>query len=140
MSTTAAAIRRPLPKKIPGRSNEARKQDEHALAVHMGQIIRQRRKELGLSQEMLGNKLAITFQQVQKYEKGSNRASGPTLLRMATALQVPVEYFFPRVGDPPPRPDLPSPLLTRIENVAQRLDRLADDVAALLVELRKAQA
>jgi transcriptional regulator with XRE-family HTH domain len=50
---------------------------------------------LGLSQERLGEKLGITFQQIQKYEKGTNRVGASRLQAMATALEVPVSYFFP---------------------------------------------
>ena len=54
-----------------------------------------RRKMLGLSQEKLGDRLGITFQQIQKYEKGTNRIGASRLQAMANALDVPVSYFFP---------------------------------------------
>jgi transcriptional regulator with XRE-family HTH domain len=54
-----------------------------------------RRKMLGLSQEKLGDKLGITFQQIQKYEKGTNRVGASRLQAMASALDVPISYFFP---------------------------------------------
>lgn len=54
-----------------------------------------RRKMLGLSQERLGEKLGITFQQIQKYEKGTNRVGASRLQAMSDALDVPVAYFFP---------------------------------------------
>jgi transcriptional regulator with XRE-family HTH domain len=54
-----------------------------------------RRKMLGLSQEKLGEKLGITFQQIQKYEKGTNRVGASRLQAMSDALEVPVAYFFP---------------------------------------------
>ena len=50
---------------------------------------------LGISQEKLGHKLGITFQQIQKYEKGTNRIGASRLNAMAEALDVPVSYFFP---------------------------------------------
>ncbi len=50
---------------------------------------------MGLSQEKLGDRLGITFQQIQKYEKGTNRVSASRLQTMSTALEVPVSYFFP---------------------------------------------
>ena len=50
---------------------------------------------LGLSQEKLGEKLGITFQQIQKYEKGTNRVGASRLQAMSDALEVPVAYFFP---------------------------------------------
>lgn len=50
---------------------------------------------LGMSQEKLGNKLGITFQQIQKYEKGTNRIGASRLKAMSEALDVQVSYFFP---------------------------------------------
>jgi transcriptional regulator with XRE-family HTH domain len=61
---------------------------------HVGSRARMRRNMLGMSQEKLGDKLGITFQQVQKYEKGSNRISASRLHEMARILQVPVPFFF----------------------------------------------
>ena len=63
--------------------------------VYVGSRVRMRRKMLGLSQEKLGEKLGITFQQIQKYEKGTNRVGASRLQAMADAMEVPVSYFFP---------------------------------------------
>ena len=63
--------------------------------VYVGSRIRMRRKMLSLSQEKLGEKLGITFQQIQKYEKGTNRVGASRLQAMSDALEVPVAYFFP---------------------------------------------
>ena len=60
--------------------------------------MRLRRKFLGLSQEALGNALGLTFQQVQKYERGANRISASKLHEIASFLRVPVTYFFDGVG------------------------------------------
>jgi transcriptional regulator with XRE-family HTH domain len=68
--------------------------------IYVGSRIRMRRKMLGLSQEKLGEKLGITFQQIQKYEKGTNRVGASRLQAMSDALEVPVAYFFP---DPSPQ-------------------------------------
>jgi len=54
-----------------------------------------RRKMLGLSQEKLGERLGVNFQQIQKYEKGTNRGGAGRLQAMSDALEVPVAYFFP---------------------------------------------
>ncbi|WP_417452185.1 helix-turn-helix domain-containing protein [Kordiimonas sp.] len=62
--------------------------------VHVGQRVRARRKMLGLSQTQLGTELGVTFQQVQKYERGTNRIGSSRLFRMSTTLDVPVAYFF----------------------------------------------
>jgi transcriptional regulator with XRE-family HTH domain len=61
-----------------------------------------RRKMLGLSQEKLGERLGITFQQIQKYEKGTNRVGASRLQAMSDALEVPVAYFFPETGPASP--------------------------------------
>jgi transcriptional regulator with XRE-family HTH domain len=62
--------------------------------VYLGQRVRLRRLVLGLSQEKLGELLKITFQQVQKYERGTNRISASRLYFMARELGVPVGYFY----------------------------------------------
>jgi len=67
--------------------------------VYVGSRVRMRRKMLGLSQEKLGDKLGITFQQIQKYEKGTNRVGASRLQAMANAMEVPVSYFFPDATD-----------------------------------------
>lgn len=60
----------------------------------VGQRIRWRRRELKLTQEKLGDMLDLTFQQVQKYEKGVNRISAGRLFEMANVLNVPIGYFY----------------------------------------------
>src|SRR5215207_4470389 len=67
--------------------------------VLAGIRVRLRRKELGLSQTVLANRLGITFQQVQKYEKGTNRISASRLEAMSSILGVPISYFFPEPED-----------------------------------------
>ena len=62
--------------------------------VHVGQRVRLRRMMLGISQENLGADLGITFQQIQKYERGTNRVSASRLQHIAHVLSVPVAYFF----------------------------------------------
>lgn len=62
--------------------------------VHVGSRVRLRRLLLGMSQEKLGEQLKLTFQQVQKYEKGVNRIGASRLHQISTILEVPVSYFF----------------------------------------------
>lgn len=62
--------------------------------VHVGQRIRQRRTLLGMSQEKLGEAIGLTFQQVQKYERGANRVGSSRLFDLARVLDVPMTYFF----------------------------------------------
>ena len=61
---------------------------------HVGSRVRMRRMMLGMSQEKLGNNLGLTFQQVQKYEKGTNRIGASRLQQISSILQVPVSFFF----------------------------------------------
>ncbi|WP_339862292.1 helix-turn-helix transcriptional regulator [Paremcibacter congregatus] len=62
--------------------------------IHVGSRVRLRRTLLGISQSTLGDKLSVTFQQVQKYERGANRIGSSRLYRIAEALDVPVAFFF----------------------------------------------
>ncbi|MBK8007505.1 MAG: helix-turn-helix transcriptional regulator [Rhizobiales bacterium] len=61
---------------------------------HVGSRVRMRRMMISLSQEKLGERLGITFQQVQKYEKGTNRIGASRLQQIASILGVPVSFFF----------------------------------------------
>ncbi|WP_017931232.1 helix-turn-helix domain-containing protein [Robiginitomaculum antarcticum] len=66
--------------------------------VHVGSRVRIRRKVLKFSQEKLGDALGVTFQQVQKYERGTNRVGASRLFKMAQVMDVPVQYFFEGLG------------------------------------------
>jgi len=71
---------------------------------HVGSRVRMRRMMLKMSQEKLGDGLGISFQQVQKYEKGTNRIGASRLQQISEALRVPPEFFF----EDAPLPDLPA--------------------------------
>lgn len=62
--------------------------------VHVGSRVRMRRTLLGMSQERLGRELGLTFQQIQKYERGANRIGSSRLFDLSRALDVPVSFFF----------------------------------------------
>ena len=79
------------PRATRGRSNP--------VDAHVGSRVRQRRTLLGLSQEKLGDALGLTFQQVQKYERGANRIGASRLYQLSSVLDVPVSFFF---DDMPP--------------------------------------
>jgi len=66
----------------------------HPVDAHVGIRMRQRRTLLGMSQTRLGDAVGLTFQQVQKYERGANRVGSSRLFEFAKALDVPVSYFF----------------------------------------------
>jgi len=82
-----------MPRKLP-----------NPIDVHVGSRVRLRRMLLGMSQERLGESLGLTFQQIQKYEKGANRIGGSRLFQIAQILNVPVQFFYddmPGGGKPP---------------------------------------
>ena len=62
--------------------------------VHVGNRVKIRRKLLGMSQTVLGDSIGLTFQQVQKYERGANRISASRLFELSQVLDVPVAFFF----------------------------------------------
>lgn len=70
----------------------------HPIDVHVGSRVKLRRMILGLSQEALGKSLGLTFQQIQKYEKGVNRIGASRMFEMAQLLEVPVQFFYEDVG------------------------------------------
>ncbi|MCF8474396.1 MAG: helix-turn-helix domain-containing protein [Emcibacter sp.] len=67
--------------------------------VHVGSRVRMRRTLLGMSQDKLGKALNLTFQQVQKYERGANRIGSSRLHQLSQILDVPVSYFFDEMSD-----------------------------------------
>ncbi len=67
--------------------------------AHVGARLRLRRLLLGISQEKLGDALGLTFQQIQKYERGANRVGASRLFDMSRVLDVPVAYFFDDMPD-----------------------------------------
>ncbi|MEM7743685.1 MAG: helix-turn-helix transcriptional regulator [Pseudomonadota bacterium] len=67
---------------------------KHPVDVHVGQRVRQRRWMVGMTQQQLGNRVGIKFQQIQKYETGTNRISASRLWDIASALDVKVDFFF----------------------------------------------
>jgi transcriptional regulator with XRE-family HTH domain len=87
--------------------------------AHVGARVRLRRQWLKLSQEKLANALGITFQQVQKYERGDNRIGASRLYDMARALDVPVGYFFDGL-DTPEEADRPALLINQNTGILLR--------------------
>ena len=67
---------------------------EENFNVHLGRKLRMRRLSLGLTQTKVANAINVTFQQIQKYEKGTNGVSSARLLQLANFLKVPIKYFF----------------------------------------------
>ena len=68
--------------------------------THVGQRIRDKRNERGMSQTEVANALGVTFQQVQKYERGTNRVGASRLFDLSRILSVPIQYFFEGLEQP----------------------------------------
>ena len=70
------------------------KKEPNFVDKHVGSRVRMRRMLIGMSQEKLGEALGITFQQIQKYEKGTNRIGASRLQQISSVMSVPVSFFF----------------------------------------------
>lgn len=70
------------------------KRKPNPIDIHVGSRVRLRRAMVGMSQEKLGEALGITFQQIQKYEKGANRIGASRLQQIASVLNTPIAFFF----------------------------------------------
>ncbi len=91
----------------PERESPERESRSSPVDVHVGSRIRLRRTLMGMSQERLGDALGLTFQQVQKYERGANRVSASRLFDLSRVLDVPISFFFDDMDAPngsKPRP------------------------------------
>ena len=93
----------------------------NAIDGHVGSRVRTRRTLLGLNQSQLGDALGLTFQQVQKYERGSNRISASRLFHLSKILDVPVSYFY---EDMPDELGRKSPLRWAAGTMAHRQSRV----------------
>lgn len=71
----------------------------HPIDIHVGSRVKFRRMILGMSQETLGKSLGLTFQQIQKYEKGVNRIGASRMFELSRLLDVPVQFFYDDYGD-----------------------------------------
>ena len=87
---------------MPASSDPAR--SPNPIDIHVGLQVRLRRKALKISQEKLAEALGLTFQQVQKYERGANRISASKLYEIARALRVSIAWFFEGLSDPAAEP------------------------------------
>ena len=67
--------------------------------IHVGARVRERRLSIGMSQSALGEYLRLSFQQIQKYERGTNRLSASKLWTLSNLFKVPIEWFFDGLGE-----------------------------------------
>ncbi|MFA4994300.1 MAG: helix-turn-helix transcriptional regulator [Bdellovibrionales bacterium] len=79
------------------KKTQLRSENPDPIDIHVGSRLRMRRNLIGLSQEQLGKSLGLTFQQIQKYERGINRMGSSRLFQIAKTLAVPVAYFFEEI-------------------------------------------
>jgi len=73
---------------------ESQGRKPNPMDIHVGSRVRLRRMVIGMSQEKLGERMGLTFQQIQKYEKGTNRIGASRLYQLSQILDVPVQFFF----------------------------------------------
>src|SRR6202007_573631 len=95
------------PTRTPRRTGRRKSDRPNPIDVHVGSRVRLRRNMLGLSQEKLGEAIGLTFQQVQKYERGANRIGASRILAVSRVLDVPVSFFYDDT-DPVRAPAIPS--------------------------------
>jgi transcriptional regulator with XRE-family HTH domain len=102
---------------------------------HVGKRVRFRRRELDISQEELGRRLGVTFQQMQKYEGGANRITAGRLFQISRVLKVPVAFFFEGLGEAPARGESVLDLLTTRQSVdfVRTFMSIKDDAARRVV-------
>lgn len=82
----------------------APRKQPNPIDIHVGSRLKLRRTTMGMTQEKLGEQLGVTFQQVQKYEKGTNRIGASRLQEIAEILDTPVSYFFDEAAAVPTQP------------------------------------
>jgi transcriptional regulator with XRE-family HTH domain len=98
--------------------------------AHVGSRLRARRIAVGLSQSALGRHLGLTFSQVQKYEKGSNRIGAGRLYHLAALLGVSVHYFYEGLENSPPDPNGATPVATaETARLQEAFERISDPYA-----------
>ncbi len=91
---------------------------KHSVDLHVGQRVRQRRWIVGMTQQQLGDKVGIRFQQIQKYEAGANRISASRMWDIAAAMEVPVSFFFEGIdGQAPDTGEARADILTDKEAI-----------------------
>lgn len=84
---------------MPITDNDPEAKKPNPIDVHVGSRVRLRRTLMGMSQEKLGEALGLTFQQIQKYERGANRIGSSRLYKISQILEVPVQFFFDDMPD-----------------------------------------
>ena len=108
--------------------------------LHVGSRLRERRVSLGMSQTVLAERLGLTFQQIQKYERGANRLGASTLWRAAHAVDVPISYFYDglRQGRPIPGDNELDVVVLKLTQKMRRLEpAVREKLSSLIVVLAR---
>ncbi|MFP3944393.1 MAG: helix-turn-helix domain-containing protein [Alphaproteobacteria bacterium] len=109
--------------------------------AHVGQRVRLRRMLMGMSQEKLAQELGLTFQQIQKYEKGANRISASKLYRIGKVLEAPPGYFFEEMeGTEAPGEPAPLPVNRDTIELTRCYMRLSPEVRRATLQLVRSMA
>ena len=119
------------------------KKQANPIDAQVGNRVRIRRMLIGMSQERLGDLLGLTFQQVQKYERGANRLSASALWRAADAVDVPVSYFFDGLsqGHPVASDDQLDVIVLKLTQKIRRLDpSVREKLSALIAVLAREES
>lgn len=112
--------------------------EANPIDVHVGNRIRLRRKVLGMSQEQLAEKLGLTFQQVQKYERGMNRVGASRLWDLSVVLDAPIIFFFHGLTKEQLENSPAAINGKKVENVEANYDPMYDDeIVQLMTAFRK---
>lgn len=98
----------------------------------IGDHIRKRRLEIGMSQEQLADTIGVSFQQIQKYETGTNRVAASKLMRIANALTMPVTLLLPGCTEADSAQEEPAP-----QEVAKAAERLTGEGRKLLLDIAR---
>ena len=120
----STAVSEPSQMSEPRSESVPNQRSANSVDGHVGSRVRLRRLELGLSQEKLAEQLGITFQQVQKYERGTNRIGASRLHQIAIVLQAPITYFFEGATDAG---------ISRVNDAAPLTQALSDPATVRLV-------
>jgi transcriptional regulator with XRE-family HTH domain len=104
----------------------ANRQDEAAIDQQIGQRLRLRRLTLGMSQQALGEAVGVSFQQIQKYERGIDRISSSKLVRLASHLGVPPVYFLDALNDQRLPDETPSTERTESDDLMRLFQQIKD--------------
>jgi transcriptional regulator with XRE-family HTH domain len=133
------------PSSIPDDDAAARRAAADPVDVHVGRRLRLRRASLGMSQDRLGEAIGLTFQQIQKYERGINRIAAGRLYEIGHVLGVPVAFFFEEmpasggIGARSPLREAVALAKPEVVELAQAFDHIGDErVRRRLLDLVKA--